>query len=106
MMSEAINIDDAVEDILDEFDFEKVKKVMDFLDWKWHAAEDGVPRIAELRKSARSLLKQCAFKVLLSSEIDAESNIFTGGFRAQAYKYDDNVNFRLSFVLTEWDDFE
>jgi hypothetical protein len=49
MMSEAINIDDAVEDILDEFDFEKVKKVMDFLDWKWHAAEDGVPRIGELR---------------------------------------------------------
>jgi hypothetical protein len=106
MSNEEMNIDNTIEDIIDEFDFEKVKKVMDFLDWKWHAAEDGVPRIAELRKSARSLLKQCAFKVLLSSEIDAESSIATGGFRANAYKCDDKVFLKLTFELAALDNFE
>ena len=105
-MSEAINIDDAIEDILDEFDFEKVKKVMDLLDWTWCDADDGVPRIGELRKKARQLLKECAFKVLLSSEIDTDYCIATGGFRASAYKYDDNVYFRLAYELASWDDFE
>lgn len=95
-----------IEDILDEFDFDVVKKVMNFLDWQWQDADEGVPRIGELRKKARLLLSEVAVKVLLSAEIAAESNIATGGFRVAAYKYDDKVLFRLAFELAEFDNFD
>lgn len=95
-----------IEDIIDEFDFERVKKVMDFLEWEWVDAEIAIPRIGELRKKARLLLSEVAIKVLCNAEIDAESNIATGGFRASAYKYDDKVQFRLTFELAEYDNFD
>jgi hypothetical protein len=95
-----------IEDIVDEFDFETVKKVMDFLEWEWFTADDGVPRIGELRKKARTLLGQVAFKVLVSTEVEAESYISTGGFRASAYKFEDKVKFRLTFELAEYDNFD
>lgn len=96
-----------IEDIVDEFDFETVKKVMDFLDWQWFDCDEGIPRIGELRKKARLLLSEVAIKVLLSNEIGAESNIATGGLRAVAHKYeDDKVYLKLSFELTEWDNYD
>lgn len=100
------NVANDIEDILDEFDFDVVKKTMDFLDWTWFDADEGVPRIGELRKKARRLLSEVAVKVLLSAEIVTDHHIATGGFRAAAYKYDDKVQFRLSFELAEWDNFE
>lgn len=95
-----------IEDIIDEFDFELVKKVMDFLEWEWVDAEIAVPRIGELRKKARLLLSEVAVKVLKSNEIESESNIRTGGFKATAYKYDDEVKLRLTFILADWDNFD
>jgi hypothetical protein len=95
-----------IEDIVDDFDFEVVKKVMDFLDWQWVDADEGIPRIGELRKKARLLLSEVAVKVLLSAEIEADYNIATGGFRASAHKYDDKVYLKLSFELTECDNYD
>jgi hypothetical protein len=46
-----------IDEILDEFNFEKVHKVMVALDWQYHNT-DGVPTIGDLRRMARSLLKQ------------------------------------------------
>lgn len=101
-----------IESIMDEFDFETVKKVMDFLDWQWFGADEGVPRIGELRKKARILLYEAAYKVKKSREITAESTVGTGGFRASAYRYDDDesegekIYLKLAFELVEYDNFD
>lgn len=63
-----------IDEILDEFDFEKVHKVMVVLDWKWHNT-DGVPSIGDLRRMARSLLQH----VVSSREINTAAS---GGLTA------------------------
>lgn len=75
-----------IEDILDEFNFEKVHKAMEALDWTWY--DSGVPRIAELRKTARRLLRDVA-------EVDGDITMGTGGFQAQK-RYD---NIGLFFYI-------
>lgn len=47
---------DSIDNILDEFDFERVHKVMVALNWQWHNV-DGVPTIGDLRRTARDLLR-------------------------------------------------
>lgn len=63
-----------IDEILDEFDFEKVHRVMQALDWKWHNT-DGVPSIADLRRMARSLLNQVV-------ESKGIHSVGSGGFTA------------------------
>jgi hypothetical protein len=63
-----------IDEILDEFDFEKVHKVMVALDWTWHNT-DGVPSIGDLRRMARSLLQH----VVSSREINTAAS---GGLTA------------------------
>ena len=46
-----------VEDILDEFDFNRVRVTMEALDWQWFNAEDGLPSFGELRKQPVSWKK-------------------------------------------------
>ncbi len=90
-----------VEDILDEFDFNKVQKVMEALDWKYHDSVDKFPSIGELRKMARSLLN-CTY------DADDSPDYFTscGGFHAERRMYpgDSTKYLNLKFVVTEWSD--
>jgi hypothetical protein len=99
---------DEIEDILDNFDFEKVKKVVDVLEWQWFDAELGIPSVPELRKCARRLLIVVGEKVTKSAEISTEATIATGGFCAKAYKYDDTekIYFKLAFEVSTWDNYE
>lgn len=58
-------------EILENFDFEKVEKIMKFLEWKWG---DEIPDKYEIRRTAKGLLKDL---------ILGKSNmISTGGFIA------------------------
>lgn len=45
-----------IDEILDEFDFEKVHRVMVALDWKWKHSDD-LPSVKDLRRHARTLLR-------------------------------------------------
>lgn len=83
-------IDEQIEEIMDEFDFDKVQRVMKFLDWKWFGAEDGIPRVAELRREARRLL----------NGVQNRSYIATGGFVARKDKFG---RLSLAFEVTSWD---
>ena len=92
--------DDAkIKSILNHFDFNKVKKIMDVLNWKWASScsKNGVPDIDEIRKLAtRLLIDACVEK----------QNISTGGFRAV---YDDNGDgdpyVGLEFIVEECEGF-
>ena len=94
-----------IEDLLDCFDFEKVKTVMDFLNWQW-ALYNGVPEIWDLRKHARNQLKTVAKEVLK----EERGTFFTscGGFNASARVYEDcpKIYLELEFVITDWSNYD
>ena len=80
-----------IEDIMDEFNFGEVRKVMESLDWSWH--ETGcIPEEYDLRKSARKLLKHAAEMIDESLDVSGGSTA-TGGFyatsKAGCYHYGD-----------------
>jgi hypothetical protein len=65
-----------IDEILDEFDFEKVHRVMVALDWEVYIdGEKTIPSIGDLRRRARSLLQH----VVNSKDTAAVSTI---GFTA------------------------
>lgn len=45
------------EEIEDSFEFEKVKKVMDFLEWRWATYND-VPTTAQIIRHAKRMCKE------------------------------------------------
>lgn len=98
---------DDIDEILDCFDFERVKKVMDHLNWEWVLSDSGVPEIYELRKRARELLQTVVVGV---QKKESEGSYFTatGGFYAEARVYPDDskIYLRLSFQVTDWDNWE
>ena len=86
-----------IEDILDEFDFDKVHKVMEFLNWGW---TDGgrpleVPTVGQLRKRARYLMKSCIGK--------ENTYTATGGLWVRKETYDALPYYQLQFVISSWD---
>lgn len=88
-----------VDKILDEFDFEKVKKTMDALEWVYFDSPDETVSIGELRRMARRLLDE-----VYDKPPSPEYTIGCGGFEAQRYmEVDDPTKYlSLKFVVTEW----
>ena len=75
-----------IDEIMDNFDFERVHKMMLASDWKW-SGDDGfcVPDISEIRKTARQLLYRTVD--------DRLSGCGTGGF---------NVLKGKDYILLYW----
>ena len=94
-------------DVLDAIEFQKIHKVMNYLDWWWVNAEGDkmdseVPDIHALRKTARRLLTEACNKALNNES--GQFTVGTGGFRAEAKLYEDGFLWmRLSFDLTDGD---
>lgn len=81
-----------IEEVLKNFDFEKVRKVMVLLDWKWHGdGEPEIPSIYRMIELSRNLLKKAGKR--------KHGLVATGGFIA---RHDDG-NFELSFVLESFE---
>lgn len=78
------------------YDFERVHKAMEALNWKWSSA-DGAPSIDELKEQAVDLLIRC----FQHSEKNKEDWFAaTGGFEASSYyKEDGEIDFELKFVI-------
>ncbi len=79
--------DELWEDLEENFDWEKVHKVMVFLDWGWRF--EGVPSAKELKEASKELLQECYNKVTLSDSIN-KSNIASGGLYAEYSVFKDN----------------
>ena len=96
---------DDINDILDLFDFERVNDVMNSVCWEWVMSDGryGIPSIPELRKQSRRLLEETVSALISSKE--TQYYIESGGFRAEANKYDDDpkIHIKLSFVVTSWE---
>lgn len=97
-----------IDNILENFDFERVHKVMKYLDWQWcRNGEYSVPELHELKPYAKKLLDQVSKEVVIN-HLD-EYGLECGGFVAQAYKDEknpDNVLLMLRFSLASWYNYE
>ena len=80
-----------IDEIVDNFDFERVKDTMDALNWGWATTRGEVPEISDMKALVRSL-----FKDLFYHE---STQVATGGFVANR---DDDDNLELSFVVANW----
>lgn len=89
---------DAIDAILDKFNFERVHYCMKALDWKWCRADGtvSVPTLEELKSKASYLLVKSI----------KETVIATGGFEATYLKDTENntENFSLAFLIAWWDE--
>lgn len=88
-----------IEDLLDEFDFDKVKEVMDSLKWTYHDSPDNSVSIGELRRRAR-----CLLEIVYNADTAPENYAASGGFLAERRLYpgDAQKYLNLKFVVTEW----
>ena len=91
-----------INECLASFDFAKVHKVMEQLNWQWNKSisETGVPTIGELYQKAENLLYDCS-----QSYGSGERCYYScGGFMAERVPYDEDSNdieYKLYFILEE-----
>ena len=84
---------EAIDQIMDYFDFARVKKCMDALNWTW--AMRGVPDEPSIRKSARERLRgACESFNIHKAECVASS----GGLTARCSEH----GVSLAFEVDEW----
>lgn len=93
-----------IEEVLDNFDFHKVHKVMEYFNWGW--GEDGtVPDVPALKRTARWLLED-AYTTALADCGDARLSY--GGFSVTVdtcVGEDQDPDVQLLFVLEEVDNY-
>lgn len=92
---------DKCNECLDNFDFERVADVMEYLNWGWYdelVKEPVVPHVSDIRALARKMLIE-ALENTFESKEDWFSS--TGGLEVHAYMVNDELNCSLKFVLTE-----
>lgn len=83
-----------LDDVIDNFDFEKVHAIMEALNWTYADSED-IPTVEKLYETAADLLWRLA--------LGDESRIATGGFVAERDYSDGIAYISLSFVAEEMD---
>ena len=97
---------DMINEIIANFNFERVNKAMTALNWKW--IDRGIPNTEELKKSAIERLES-AIEQALSPKNNEHHNIawisFSGGFKATAWKNKKGKldKLLLEFIVSEWD---
>jgi hypothetical protein len=101
-----MDMDDQIKDILDCFNFKKVKMVMSSTNWNYakYNHETGeityyIPTLRKLKSNAKSLLKH-VWEIHPPGE--SYSITATGGFEATCYESSGVKILDLKFVLTEW----
>jgi len=98
-----------IEDIMEQFEFDRVKCAMEALNWKWYSSNYSIPTINELRIQAERLLRGAAKSRLgdfKDSHCDTPIINATGGFEARAWCNKEKTQVTrldLAFVVTSWD---
>lgn len=93
---------DAIQEIMDWFNFHRVHETVCALNWTW--AGTGIPSPAKMRQEARRLLEEVAHT--LNETTYKEYEISTGGFTAYGRISDDQPTkkyFRLVFQVEQWE---
>lgn len=94
-------IEEMVDEVLDEFDFDKVHDIMVQLDWKWYIGAEEcekVPSVYSLIKHAKRLLHEVALENFGKT---CKGSMSSGGFLAVYEEIDDTRYLELLFVLEQ-----
>ena len=96
--------DKMIQDILENFDFQKCRSVMQVLNWEW-ATVPGIPTIDRLKKAAENRLRDAMDMAKKGKCSKSTYFVSSGGLRANAWsnRYGQVEGVRLEFVLTDWD---
>lgn len=89
-------------EVLENFSFYKVQRVMDFLNWKWIDTNGtfAIPSYYRMIEMAKDLLYRC------KNNENETVTISTGGFVAHKNKDEDGESlYSLSFVICESSNF-
>jgi len=90
-----------IDEIVENFNWDKVYRTMDALGWIWASSEGETPSIGKLISTATGLLRDAY------DGAEKEQYIYlvgTGGFQAVCYvDGDDMYRLELRFVVTSWD---
>ena len=87
-----------IDNIMDNFDFSRVARCMEVLEWKWCDVPEGVPEESDIRKLARKLMKQVP-----ETFRKEEYYSGTGGLYVRAwYENMELVLMELTFVVAGW----
>ena len=98
-----INKQKAINEITENFKWERVHKTMVALDWTWHDSEDGTPTMGRLITCAQRLLNDVYDLALVEKD---NCIVATGGFRATALVDKDTKDIfelRLAFEVCNWE---
>lgn len=103
--------EELINEVLDNFDFERVHKVMTFLDWKWISLSEGtneVPSIARMVRSAQQYLSMAYDGLAKASHGDNQYMVGCGGFEVWAKRYTTGLDkpdvlLTLSFNLAQFE---
>lgn len=96
------NTEKRKKEVLDNFDFERVHKVMELLEWTWATKkkEHKIPSVKKMKKHASRLIDD-ALKGLKKSGLEQYS-ISTGGFEACAFYGEEGLEIGLRFIVEEF----
>jgi hypothetical protein len=110
-VKQKLTVEDMIDEIMEEFDFARVRKAMVALDWKWGGSDYRIPNIDELREAAERLLRGAA-ESRLGGYRDEHHEVgiisATGGFKATAWCNEaktEIAGLKLEFIVTDWDSF-
>lgn len=100
------DIDNMVQQVMENFDFEKVYLTMKALNWTW-GFSTRTPEIQDLKRTAEHLLRGSIDGAIKSKDLKPWEGYLhaTGGFKATAYKnrFKHIVNVELEFIVSSWD---
>jgi hypothetical protein len=110
-VKQKLTVEDMIDEIMEEFDFARVRKAMVALDWKWGGSDYRIPNIDELREAAEERLRD-AVELRLGGYRDEHHEVgiisATGGFKATAFCNETKTKItglKLEFIVTDWDSF-
>jgi hypothetical protein len=90
-----------IDSVLDDFDFEKIQKMMQAVNWTY-AISNEVPDVPVLRKTARTLLRTAVKEFAPLMDSQRSFGVSSGGFEATAFCDEDGEHgVMLKFVAEE-----
>jgi hypothetical protein len=98
-----LNKQKAIDDIIKNFNWEKVQKTMYALKWTWYDSEDETPTLGALFRCALKLLHDTYD---MAEKMKANCSTATGGFYARAFVDEQTkeiYELRLSFEICNWE---
>jgi len=110
-VKQKLTVEDMIDEIMEEFDFVKVERIMFHLNWRWASEYKRTPNIDELKEAAEERLRDAA-ESRLGNFIDEYHELgitsATGGFKATAWCNEaktEITGLKLEFIVADWDTF-